>query len=84
MTIVLGVDGGGSKTHAVIVDEQGQLLGFATNGPSNWETVGLRGARTRSARRPSGRSRSAAGASTSCGRRPSGWPASTGTRTYRG
>jgi N-acetylglucosamine kinase-like BadF-type ATPase len=44
MTIVLGVDGGGSKTHAVIVDDQGQLLGFATNGPSNWETAGLRGA----------------------------------------
>jgi N-acetylglucosamine kinase-like BadF-type ATPase len=36
MTIVLGVDGGGSKTHAVIVDDQGSLLGFATNGPSNW------------------------------------------------
>jgi N-acetylglucosamine kinase-like BadF-type ATPase len=44
VTIVLGVDGGGSKTHAVIVDDQGQLLGFATNGPSNWETAGLRGA----------------------------------------
>lgn len=44
MNLVLGVDGGGSKTHAVVADDEGRLLGFATNGPSNWETVGLRGA----------------------------------------
>ncbi len=44
MSIVLGVDGGGSKTHAAVVDDDGALLGFATGGPSNWETVGLRGA----------------------------------------
>lgn len=44
MTVVLGVDGGGSKTHAAICDDQGTLLGAGTAGPSNWETVGLRGA----------------------------------------
>ena len=44
MNLVLGVDGGGSKTHAAVADDEGRLLGFATNGPSNWETVGLRGA----------------------------------------
>jgi N-acetylglucosamine kinase-like BadF-type ATPase len=44
MTVVLGVDGGGSKTHAAVCDDQGTLLGTGTAGPSNWETVGLRGA----------------------------------------
>ena len=44
MTAVLGVDGGGSKTHAAICDENGTLIGAGTAGPSNWETVGLRGA----------------------------------------
>ena len=44
MTIVLAVDGGGSKTHLAICDETGAVLGAATAGPSNWETVGLRGA----------------------------------------
>ena len=44
MNLVLGVDGGGSKTHAVVADDEGNFRGFATNGPSNWETVGLRGA----------------------------------------
>jgi N-acetylglucosamine kinase-like BadF-type ATPase len=44
VTAVLGVDGGGSKTHAAICDDQGVLIGAGTAGPSNWETVGLRGA----------------------------------------
>ena len=44
MTLVLGIDGGGTKTHAVVADETGAVLGFATNGPANWEVVGLRGA----------------------------------------
>jgi N-acetylglucosamine kinase-like BadF-type ATPase len=44
MTLVVGVDGGGTKTHAVVADENGAMLGFATHGPSNWESVGLRGA----------------------------------------
>ncbi len=41
MTVVLGIDGGGSKTHAVVADEAGTVLGLAARGPSNWEEVGL-------------------------------------------
>lgn len=44
MTLVLGIDGGGTKTHALIVDHAGTVRGFATDGPANWEVVGLRGA----------------------------------------
>lgn len=43
MTVVLGVDGGGTKTHVLAVDERGEVLGAAVNGPSNWELVGLGG-----------------------------------------
>ncbi len=39
----LGVDVGGTKTHALIADEFGQALGFATGGPGNWEGVGYDG-----------------------------------------
>jgi N-acetylglucosamine kinase-like BadF-type ATPase len=42
--LVLGVDGGGSKTHAVVADELGGTLGFASSGRSNWEDAGLDGA----------------------------------------
>ncbi len=41
MTIVLGVDGGGTKTHAVVADGHGETLGSGVSGPSNWEDVGL-------------------------------------------
>ncbi len=41
MTAVLGVDSGGTKTHAVVADASGQVLGVAIRGPSNWEEVGL-------------------------------------------
>ena len=44
MTLVAGIDGGGSKTHCVLAEPNGAVAGFATNGPGNWETVGLRGA----------------------------------------
>ncbi len=44
MTIVLGVDGGGTKTHALVVDSDGRVLGASVNGPSNWEVVGIGGA----------------------------------------
>jgi N-acetylglucosamine kinase-like BadF-type ATPase len=43
--MVLGVDGGGSKTHAMVADERGQALGFASSDRSNWEDAGLDGAR---------------------------------------
>ena len=43
MTAVLGVDGGGSRR--TLCDENGTLIGAqAPPAPSNWETVGLRGA----------------------------------------
>jgi N-acetylglucosamine kinase-like BadF-type ATPase len=41
MTFVLGVDGGGSKTHAVVADATGEVLGISVRGPSNWEEIGL-------------------------------------------
>jgi N-acetylglucosamine kinase-like BadF-type ATPase len=45
MRYFLGVDVGGTKTHALIADEAGQALGFATGGPGNWEAVGYDGLR---------------------------------------
>lgn len=44
MAAVLGIDGGGTKTHAVILDEQGRLLGTGAGGPSNYDDVGQRAA----------------------------------------
>lgn len=41
MTYVLGVDGGGSKTFAVIANEEGRILGFGRDGGSNHQVVGL-------------------------------------------
>ena len=43
MKYFLGVDVGGTKTHALIADDTGQALGFATGGPGNWEGVGYAG-----------------------------------------
>ena len=39
--IVLGVDGGGTKTQAIITDEDGQMLGEGRAGPSNPLRVGV-------------------------------------------
>lgn len=39
----LGVDVGGTKTHALICDEAGNAAGFGKGGPGNWESVGLDG-----------------------------------------
>jgi N-acetylglucosamine kinase-like BadF-type ATPase len=39
----LGVDAGGTKTHALIADESGSVAGFGQAGPGNWEGVGLDG-----------------------------------------
>ncbi|MBA3571167.1 MAG: ATPase [Pyrinomonadaceae bacterium] len=38
---VVGVDGGGSKTHAVIVDADGRIMSEGTSGPSNPLRVGI-------------------------------------------
>ncbi len=43
---VIGVDGGGSKTAAVIMDEQGQVLGRGRSGPANIHLAGETGVRT--------------------------------------
>ena len=40
----LGVDAGGTKTHALIADQTGQILGVGRAGTGNWESVGLEGA----------------------------------------
>ncbi len=36
----LGVDSGGTKTHALIADESGQAIYLATGGPGNQESIG--------------------------------------------
>ncbi len=41
----LGIDIGATKTHALIADEPGQVLGFGTAGPGNYESVGWDGYR---------------------------------------
>ena len=42
--VVLGVEGAGVRTHALVCDESGRVLGAAESGPSNWEIVGIGGA----------------------------------------
>ena len=42
---VIGVDGGGSKTEAVILDERGQEMGRGRGGSSNYHLVGKQGVR---------------------------------------
>ena len=39
--LFVGVDGGGTKTHAVVVDDSDQVLGECTTGPSNPLRVGI-------------------------------------------
>jgi N-acetylglucosamine kinase-like BadF-type ATPase len=43
---VVGVDGGGTKTHAVIIDAQDRVLGEGKSGPSNPLRVGIANAAT--------------------------------------
>ncbi|NET40408.1 N-acetylglucosamine kinase [Okeania sp. SIO2B3] len=38
---VLGIDGGGTKTEAVLMDENYQILGSSKSGPSNYQSVGI-------------------------------------------
>ncbi|MEY4323200.1 MAG: hypothetical protein RL410_981 [Actinomycetota bacterium] len=37
----LGIDAGGTKTHAAVMDDSGAVVGFAGNGCGNWERVGV-------------------------------------------
>lgn len=39
----LGIDIGGTKSHALIADENGQVVGFGRGGPGNHEVVGYQG-----------------------------------------
>ena len=41
----LGIDVGGSKSHALIATEQGEAVGFGAGGAGNWEVVGHEGLR---------------------------------------
>ncbi len=41
----LGVDIGGSKSHALIADAEGQAVGFGVAGPGSYEVVGVDGLR---------------------------------------
>ena len=43
MTFYLGIDLGGTKTHAVITDPDGLAVGFGSAGPGNHQTVGYEG-----------------------------------------
>ncbi|MDD5263744.1 MAG: BadF/BadG/BcrA/BcrD ATPase family protein [Candidatus Bipolaricaulis sp.] len=39
--MILGVDGGGTKTLAVVVDSAGRVVGTGRSGPSNYQVLGL-------------------------------------------
>jgi N-acetylglucosamine kinase-like BadF-type ATPase len=43
MPYYLGIDLGGTKTHSVITDEYGQVVGFGGSGPGNHQNVGYEG-----------------------------------------
>jgi len=40
-TLVVGVDGGGTKTDVCVATAAGQVVGFASGGEGNWEGAGL-------------------------------------------
>jgi N-acetylglucosamine kinase-like BadF-type ATPase len=44
MSYVLGIDGGGSKTVCVLMDDMGKVLGRGTGGASNYQSVGVEAA----------------------------------------
>ncbi len=37
----IGVDGGGTKTHACLIDSAGKVISTAANGAANWERIGV-------------------------------------------
>jgi N-acetylglucosamine kinase-like BadF-type ATPase len=42
MRYVVGVDGGATKTHALVIEETGRALGLGERGPSNYHICGLK------------------------------------------
>jgi len=45
MRYYAGLDAGGTKTHVIIADETGAVLGFGAAGPGNYEVAGVEAAR---------------------------------------
>lgn len=43
MSLYLGIDVGGTKTHALVIDETGQIISFGEAGPGNHQNVGYAG-----------------------------------------
>jgi N-acetylglucosamine kinase-like BadF-type ATPase len=43
MTYYLGIDIGGTKSHALIANQEGTAIGFGIKGSGNWEVVGIDG-----------------------------------------
>ncbi len=41
MQYVLGIDAGGTKTHGLVADAEGHILGFGKSGPGNYESIGV-------------------------------------------
>ncbi len=42
MALIIGIDGGGTKTEAVLLDtEDGRVVGWGISGPSNYHNVGM-------------------------------------------
>ena len=39
--LILGIDGGGTKTHAIVVDLSGNIMATATHSGANWERTGI-------------------------------------------
>ena len=39
--VILGIDGGGTKTHACLVDLKGNILATSASGGANWERIGV-------------------------------------------
>ncbi len=46
MKYFLGIDGGNSKTHALLVTEDGRSIGFGASGGSNYQEVGIEAVRS--------------------------------------
>jgi len=45
MKNVLGIDGGGTKTTCVLMNEKGAVIGRGEAGPSNYQSIGIEGAK---------------------------------------
>lgn len=46
LSFVIGIDGGGTRTRAVVVNEKGTVIGLGLSGPSDFDAVGFETAKT--------------------------------------